>query len=306
MNKLKYIVFALLLCATTLTPITTASAATKAKTKKHTTTVYYGAKGDNSRSIRATYYKGVSSSTNKRWIMIIHGGYWRGGDRTTSSLTPAVEALTDAGYTVFNVNYPLLNPPSVPWSTTKGGVVDALAWIRAHANTFNINPNKGAIYGHSAGGHLALQVGLDGNGASGIKAIVTTGAPADPVRVAQSASGLRASELAMSATVKLYDMQVKATGCPITDTSPSCVASWNAFSPANLASRGDPAVLLYSGTSDVRVPYKSSSIVVSKLRAVGVDARANYIKGGGHNAKIAFDGGFHQNKVMDFLSEKLR
>ena len=101
-------------------------------------------------------------------------------------------------------------------------------------------------------------------------------------------------------------MQVKATGCEITDTNPSCVASWNAFSPANLASAGDPPVLLYSGTSDVYVPYRSGGLVVSRLRAVGVEARAIYVKGGGHNSKIAFEKGWRQNKVMDFLSGKLR
>lgn len=305
MNKVKYLALVLLLCAATLMPATTASAATKAKTK-HSNTFYYGAKGDNSRSIRATYYKGAASYSSKRWIMVIHGGYWRFGDRTNSSLNPAVKALTDAGYTVFNINYPLLNPPSVPWAATKGGVSDALTWIRANANYFNIDANKGAIYGHSAGGHLALQLGLDGGSAKGIKAIVTTGAPADPVRVAENARGLRPSEPATSAMVKLYDMQALATGCLITDTNPSCVASWNAFSPANLASTDDPAVLLFNGTSDTYVPYKSGAIVVNRLRTVGVEARANLIKGGGHNSKIAFDNGFHQKKVMNFLSEKLR
>lgn len=304
MKKINYLGFALLLCLTSLSPVATASAATKAK--KHTSTFYYGAKGDNSRSIRATYYKGAASSTNKRWIMVIHGGYWRAGDTTNYSLTFAVNALTDAGYSVFNVNYPLLNPPSVPWATTKGGVSDALAWIRANANYFNIDANKGALYGHSAGGHLALQLGLDGGKTKGIKAIITTSAPADPVRVAENARGLRPSEPATKKMIKLYKMEVKATGCLITDISPSCVASWTAFSPANLASSDDPAVLLYTGTSDVVVPYKSSQIVVNRLRAVGVDARSNYIKGGGHNSKIAFDNGFHQKKVMNFLSDKLR
>ena len=305
MNKVKYVVLALLLCLAMLTPAATASAASKAKTK-HTSTFYYGAKGDNSRSIRATYYKGKASYSSKRWVMVIHGGYWRAGDKTDSSLTPAIKVLTNAGYTVFNVNYPLLNPPSVPWATTKAGVFDALTWIRANANYFNIDANKGALYGHSAGGHLALQLGLDGGRANGIKAIVTTGAPADPVRVAGNVRGLRPSEPATSAMKKLYDMQVKATDCEITDTTPSCVASWNAFSPANLASAGDPPVLLYSGTSDSYVPYKSSEVVVNRLRAVGVEARAIYVKGGGHNSKIAFEKGWRQEKVMNFLSDKLR
>jgi len=89
-------------------------------------------------------------------VLTIHGGGWRdGSDRT--SMAAAAERLALAGYVAINVEY-----RRVPGGEFPRAVQDclcALAFVRQHAASWQIDPARIAGFGYSAGGHLVSMLG---------------------------------------------------------------------------------------------------------------------------------------------------
>jgi acetyl esterase/lipase len=93
-------------------------------------------------------------------LMQIHGGGWVIGDKREQGL-PLLNHMAAQGWVGFNVNYRL--SPSVAFP---GHLVDlkrGLAWIKEHADEYDIDPDFVCVTGGSAGGHLAAMMGLTAN-----------------------------------------------------------------------------------------------------------------------------------------------
>jgi len=88
-------------------------------------------------------------------VLIVHGGGWRSGNRTQH--IPMAQHLAAAGFASFTVEYRLSTEALYPAAVHD--VKAALRWMRANARKFNIDTNKIAILGFSAGGELATFVG---------------------------------------------------------------------------------------------------------------------------------------------------
>lgn len=89
-------------------------------------------------------------------VMFIHGGSWRAGDKDHArNLGPR---LARSGYAVASINYRLL--PDGVFPNNLADCVCALAYLRAHAEEYAIDPDRIAVMGYSAGAHLASLVGL--------------------------------------------------------------------------------------------------------------------------------------------------
>ena len=58
------------------------------------------------------------------------------------------------GYAVFDIDYRLAPQPN--YLTATGDVKCAVLWVKQHAAEFQISPDRIALVGRSAGGHLAL------------------------------------------------------------------------------------------------------------------------------------------------------
>lgn len=86
-------------------------------------------------------------------VMLLHGGFWKQAfDR--SLMTPMAEALAEAGFIVWNVEYRRWSPEDEGvWQET---ISDTLrAW--GHLEGLDgVDATRTAVIGHSAGGHLAL------------------------------------------------------------------------------------------------------------------------------------------------------
>jgi len=92
-------------------------------------------------------------------VVLVHGGGWRGGDK--SRLTEHAKSLAQSGYVALSVNYRLTSPNSnVDYDEIIADIKCAVRSIKANASTYNIDRKRIGIFGTSAGGHLALQTGL--------------------------------------------------------------------------------------------------------------------------------------------------
>jgi acetyl esterase/lipase len=92
-------------------------------------------------------------------VILIHGGGWRSGNRQME--WPMAQYLATHGYVTATVEYRLSIEAQYP-----AGVHDlkgAIRWMRTNAAKYNIDPNKIAVYGCSAGGTLAAFLGTTGN-----------------------------------------------------------------------------------------------------------------------------------------------
>jgi acetyl esterase/lipase len=117
------------------------------------------------RRLRLDVYRpagAVEPGARRPAVMQIHGGAWVIGDKREQGL-PLLRYLAARGWVGFNVNYRLS-----PGATFPDHLVDlkaALAWIRAHADEYGIDPDFVVVTGGSAGGHLTALMALTANDA---------------------------------------------------------------------------------------------------------------------------------------------
>ncbi|MGB7088391.1 MAG: alpha/beta hydrolase, partial [Phormidesmis sp.] len=86
-------------------------------------------------------------------IVYIHGGGWVEQSRRDC---PG-EQLSGYGYAIACVSYRYSSEATFPAQIHD--VKGAVRWLRAHAQTYQLNPDKVGAFGESAGGHLSALLG---------------------------------------------------------------------------------------------------------------------------------------------------
>ena len=97
-------------------------------------------------------------------IMIaIHGGGWKRGDKAFYRFIGPY--LAERGIAVFSVNYRLVDPETGAdaYPAAVHDVRAAVQYVRSRAHDLNIDPDRIALMGDSAGGHLSALVALAGD-----------------------------------------------------------------------------------------------------------------------------------------------
>lgn len=90
-------------------------------------------------------------------LVWIHGGGWKGGTKNESRAKNICGTAATAGYVAVSIDY-LLGEGA--WPTNIEDCKNAVRFLRANAAKYRIDPNRIAVAGGSAGGHLALMVAL--------------------------------------------------------------------------------------------------------------------------------------------------
>ena len=93
-----------------------------------------------------------TDSTPRPAVLLLHGGGWTHGD--PSWVFPAAQAFADGGFVALAVQYRLSDSLRTPIEAL-ADVCTALRWTRLQADSLGVDSNRVAIYGVSAGGHLA-------------------------------------------------------------------------------------------------------------------------------------------------------
>lgn len=91
-------------------------------------------------------------------VLFIHGGFWRGLDKSDHSFV--VPPLLDTGAVVANVNYDLC--PTVSLDQIVEEMANAVHFCAEQARDWGADPNEMYLLGHSAGAHLAAEMLLTG------------------------------------------------------------------------------------------------------------------------------------------------
>ncbi len=94
-------------------------------------------------------------------IVVVHGGAFKGGNSfMKNDVGPAMEGV-NRGYAVVSVSYRLSREATFPRAVND--VKAAIRFIKANSAKYNIDPNRVAAWGSSAGGNLVMMIGTTGN-----------------------------------------------------------------------------------------------------------------------------------------------
>jgi acetyl esterase/lipase len=236
---------------------------------------------------------------NPPLVVFIHGGGWRNG----SYKNCRVKWLTNHGYAVASIGYRLSDKATFP-----AQVFDckaAVRWLRANADTYGYSADRIGVAGTSAGGHLALMLGVTGgvqelegkvgghlDQSSKVQAVVDYFGPADFV--------LR-SERQPSRT-DLPDSPVRLLlGGPVSEKLDLAKQA----SPALQVTAGDAPLLIIHGDEDQVVHLAQSKRIAEAYKKQGLDVAFEIVAGAGHGGNAHFTPKY-QAKVVRFLDRHLK
>lgn len=92
-------------------------------------------------------------------LLMIHGGSWKKGSRDKQARL--CENLARQGVVAIPMDYRLAeDTPATTWPAQFNDAQLAMRWVRAHAAAYGIDPKRVCAEGDSAGGQLALLLGV--------------------------------------------------------------------------------------------------------------------------------------------------
>ncbi|MFQ5593344.1 MAG: alpha/beta hydrolase fold domain-containing protein, partial [Anaerolineae bacterium] len=234
-------------------------------------------------------------------VILIHGGYWQTGGKESHSRLG--EWMAEHNYAAFAINYRLAL--EFPFPAAVADVQCAIAWVREHATEYDVDADRIALMGTSAGGHLAALAGL-------------SAAPSAPSASWQPSCGDPAADLGVQAVISCFgpvDLAFHAQesepaegivavflgGQACQDAPQLCAAA----SPMTYVTADAPPTLLIHGTDDAAVSYENSARLYAALDAVGAEATYLPVEGAQHGFIIGVQSPKAQmalDAVADFLA----
>jgi acetyl esterase/lipase len=192
------------------------------------------------------------SDSKRTAVILLHGGGWTFGHR--SDMHRYGNLLRERGFLAIAAEYRLTG--EAPWPTQIMDVKDVIRWTRDNADWLRIDPDKIALQGFSAGGHLALlAAGTAGGSCFGapapVAAVVALFAPPD---LTKAAHPVRPPPL-----VSLFGPDGNEDAA-------------RAASPLQHVAPGFPPAFLLTGMADKLLPYQETLRLFEALVAAGTQA----------------------------------
>jgi acetyl esterase/lipase len=205
-------------------------------------------------------------------VFVIHGGAWRGGDKVSNRA--ALQEFARRGYVAVSPQYRFC--PKHTFPAQVHDVKAAVRWVKGHAKEYKADPDHVGAMGFSAGGHLAMMLGLTGP-SDGLEGEVAEGAPDSKVHAVVNYFG--PTELSASDFPDVSKPLIKDFLGSTPAEKPELVKQ---ASPLTYVSKGDAPVLTFQGTKDPLVPHTQATRLADAMTAAGVPGRVDLLVGAGH------------------------
>lgn len=198
------------------------------------------------------------TSDLKPTLVYFHGGGWVSGDKISRSLE--LLPYLEKGWNVVTVDYRLLSK-EVNLSDCIQDCTEALDWVTAHADFYKFDLSKLVLSGESAGGHLALLVGLKA-GKEKVSAIVNWFGISD-----------------VKEAIDFWNDDPY-TSLVVGEEDPDSL--FRNTSPINYISGEAPPIITIHGTKDTSVPFSQAELLHEALNNAQVDNELISIKNKNH------------------------
>lgn len=212
-------------------------------------------------------------------VLMIHGGAWSSGDKW--HLHDHARELAQHGYVAISINYRL-----APLHKITEQIDDcraALNWVAKSSDKYKLDPKRIAVWGYSAGAHLACMLATQPTpDAPPIMAVVAGGAPCDFLNIPEDSNVL---SLVMGGSRKELPQL------------------YHDVSPLNFANAKCPPTLFFHGSTDLIVPSATSRRMHDALKSCGVETEYVTIEDKGH--LTTFLDGTARRKAIEFLNKHL-
>ncbi len=210
----------------------------------------------------------VAEGKPRPLIVVIHGGGWLEGDKSSFAsreygVPGNIVDFAALGFVAATINYRL--SAEAPYPAALEDCRSAILWLRAHAREYHIDPKHIGAYGNSAGGHLALLLGMPVKKESGkaddphkdqssmVQAVVSDSGPID-LRGQYQQNRLR-------------QVVGQFMGGPPEGVR---IEAYRQASPLHHITADLPPLLLIYGGADEQVPVESADQFVAALGRAGL------------------------------------
>lgn len=205
-------------------------------------------------------------------VFVIHGGGWAAGNK--KDMRPALSEFARHGYVAISPQYRFAPKDTFPAQVHD--VKAAVRWIKSHAKDYKVDPNHIGAVGFSAGGHLAMMLGLT-SAADGLEGEAADGSPDTKIQAVVNYFG--PTDLAAADYPEITQPIINKFlgGTPKEKSKEAAKAS-----PLTFVSKGDAPILTFQGTKDPLVPHTQATKLADALTAAGVPGRVELLVGAGH------------------------
>lgn len=226
-------------------------------------------------------------------LVYVHGGSWMHGDKSEAAMV--ANRMASQGYLVVSINYRLY--PTGRFPAMIEDVKCAIRSLRANAAQYNLDPDRIAAIGPSAGGHLVSLLGTSDTSAgwdvgdyldqsSRVQAVIAIAPVTDLTRNFPSADIEAMRQVGFG-----EDNILQAS--PVTHVTPD-----------------DPPFLLIHGEQDTVVPYEQSQLMYERLVEMNVPAQLITVQNAGHSPIESNEAAMPSlaeiyQTISDFLEEYL-
>ena len=218
-------------------------------------------------------------------MIVIHGGGWTGGAKASMVANWVVRYL-EKGFVVANVEYRLAAAATAP-----AAVEDALKaanFFFDNAKKYGVDPKRVAVTGGSAGGHLALMVGMTPKSAKLGK----------PVKIRAVINFYGITDV----DDQLHGPNMRKYAITWVPDGPERTAIARRVSPMTYVRKDVPPVLTLHGDADATVPYQHGINITKALNEAGAKAEMISVPKGIHGfPKETQDRLYPQ--IFDFLKK---
>ncbi|MBR5754306.1 MAG: alpha/beta hydrolase [Erysipelotrichaceae bacterium] len=208
-------------------------------------------------------------------LIWLEGGGWRNSSAALRISEMGFFALH--GIAVANVEYSV-DADNV-WPVQLQDVKEAIAYLRDHHEEFMIDPDRIAIAGDSAGGHLAAMAALTGD----LKAAICYYTPGDFPNMKEGADAFKLEDLLVGKDIHSDEKLMKEVDL------------------REYVTKDSPPFMFFHGDNDALVDPSSSKCLYDLLEENGVEAEYYLVEGAGH-CDTLFTQESIQQIVLDFLN----
>ncbi|MCX6626378.1 MAG: SgcJ/EcaC family oxidoreductase [Candidatus Solibacter sp.] len=231
-------------------------------------------------------YPKAPSREKRPGVIMFHGGGWIRGTKETM-MDAFCRPYLERGFVVANVEYRVAGAAPAPAAVNDA--LNAARWFFDRADKYHVDQARIVVTGASAGGHLALMVGMT-PASSGL-------GPAVPI--AAIVNGYGVSDV----TDLLDGPHRQSFAEQWLPEQPGRSDLARRLSPLTYVRKGIPPTLTVQGENDRTVPYEQGVRLTAALQQAGVDADMMTVPGAAHGFNKEQWPAVHA-RIFDFLARR--